>query len=74
MGSGMFGDLESEENEKEFLLRIKELLHLPVIKHSGWLNRRIKKVAVCGGSGAFLIHAAIKAGAGIFIDRGYQIP
>lgn len=67
MGAGMIGELEQAEDEKIFLQRIKTLLHLPVIRHSGWLNRKIKKVAVCGGSGAFLLPVAIKAAADIYM-------
>lgn len=67
MGAGMIGELESEEDEKIFLQKIKGLLNLPFIRHSDWLNAKIKKVAVCGGSGAFLLPVARKAGADIFL-------
>lgn len=67
MGAGMIGDLEEEEDERIFLQKIKDLLNLPYIRHSGWLNTKIKKVAVCGGSGAFLLPVARKAGADIFL-------
>jgi dinuclear metal center YbgI/SA1388 family protein len=67
MGAGMIGELESEEDERIFLQKIKDLLNLPFIRHSGWLNAKIKKVAVCGGSGAFLLPVARKAGADIFL-------
>ena len=67
MGAGMIGELESEEDERAFLQKIKDLLNLPVIRHSGWLNVKIKKVAVCGGSGVFLLPVAKKAGADIFL-------
>jgi dinuclear metal center YbgI/SA1388 family protein len=67
MGAGMIGELDSGEDEKIFLQKIKDLLNLPYIRHSAWLNSRIKKVAVCGGSGAFLLPIAMKAGADIFL-------
>jgi dinuclear metal center YbgI/SA1388 family protein len=67
MGAGMIGDLESEMDEKVFLEKTKELLQIPVIRHSSLLKRRIKRVAVCGGSGVFLLPAAQKAGAHIFL-------
>jgi dinuclear metal center YbgI/SA1388 family protein len=67
MGAGMIGELESEMDEKAFLQKIKELIHIPVVRHSALLNRGIKRVAVCGGSGVFLLPEAKKAGAHIFL-------
>jgi len=67
MGAGMIGELESREDEKKFLQKIKDLLNLPYIRHSAWLNSGIKKVAVCGGSGVFLLPMAMNAGADIFL-------
>ncbi|MBN2480575.1 MAG: Nif3-like dinuclear metal center hexameric protein [Bacteroidales bacterium] len=66
-GSGMTGELESPADEKEFLRLIRDSFNSKVIRHSALLNRPIKKVALCGGSGAFLIPEAIGAGADIFI-------
>jgi putative NIF3 family GTP cyclohydrolase 1 type 2 len=67
MGPGMIGDLEKEEDERTFLQRIKTLLKIPVIRHSRLRNAGIKKVAVCGGSGVFLLPFAAEAGADIFL-------
>ena len=67
VGAGMTGELEQEMNEMEFLKRVKEITQTGCIKHSKLLGNKIKKVAVCGGSGSFLIHGAIKTGADIFI-------
>ncbi|MCX6251340.1 MAG: Nif3-like dinuclear metal center hexameric protein [Bacteroidetes bacterium] len=66
-GAGMIGDLEVEEDEKTFLQKVKEVLQIPVIRHSGWLNKKIKKIAVCGGSGSFLLQDAKQKGADIFL-------
>jgi len=67
VGAGMTGELEQEMNEMEFLKKVKEITQTGCIRHSRLLGNKIKKVAVCGGSGSFLIHSAIKAGADIFI-------
>ena len=37
------------------------------IRHSSLLNKKIKKVAVLGGSGSFAIEAAKAAGADVFV-------
>jgi putative NIF3 family GTP cyclohydrolase 1 type 2 len=53
--------------EKEFLDALKSKFGSPVIKHTALLGRKIQKVALCGGSGVFLLRDAIRAGADIFV-------
>ena len=59
--------LKSHPYEEEFLLKIKDLTNANCIKHSGLIGKKIKIVAICGGSGSFLIKDAIAAKADIFI-------
>lgn len=66
-GSGMTGELQHQTDEKEFLNLVKKIFGVRVIKHSPLLNRRIKKVAVCGGAGSFLIRQAISSHADVFL-------
>lgn len=61
IGLGMYGDLENEMDEIEFLEFVKQEFNLSVIRHSGLTNKKIKKVGVLGGSGANGIGAAISA-------------
>jgi hypothetical protein len=66
VGSGMIGDLDNPTDEQDLLSRIKSRFNCKILRHSKLLNRPVQKVAVCGGSGSFLIRDAIKAGAGLF--------
>ena len=66
-GMGMIGELHKPAPEKEFLNYVKGIMKTSLIKHSTFLNKKIKKVAVLGGSGSFAIEEAIKAGADCFI-------
>ena len=68
VGLGMTGELEKAFPEKIFLNILKEKFNLSSLKHTNFLNKPIKKVAVCGGSGAFLISAAKHTGADIYIS------
>ncbi len=68
VGAGMTGYLENEMDEEHFLGLIKSLLNTACIKHSAKLHKPIKKVAICGGSGSFLIPDALRSGADIFIS------
>ena len=66
-GSGIVGELPDSENEEVFLQRLKTIFKLQSLKHSPLIGKEIRKVALCGGSGAFLIPDAIAYGANIFI-------
>ena len=66
-GSGIVGELPYPENEETFLQQLKNIFKLKSIKHSPFTGKEIREVALCGGSGAFLIPDAISYGADIFI-------
>ncbi|MDR1722895.1 MAG: Nif3-like dinuclear metal center hexameric protein [Tannerella sp.] len=66
-GSGVIGNLPDWEDELIFLQRIKDTLGVECLKHSQLTGRKLRTVAICGGSGAFLIKDAIAADADIFI-------
>ncbi|ASU32281.1 Nif3-like dinuclear metal center hexameric protein [Mucilaginibacter xinganensis] len=72
VGSGMIGDLETAADEEAFLYHIKEKMHCHVIRHTAYTGRHVKKVAVCGGAGGFLLKHAIAAGADVFITADYK--
>jgi hypothetical protein len=67
IGLGMIGTLEKPMDEKDFLLFVKEKIQADGIRHSAFLNKKIQKVAVLGGSGSFAIKEAIRAGADAFL-------
>lgn len=67
IGLGMTGELENEMDEKDFLHFVKDKMLAEGIRHSEFLNKKIKKVAVLGGSGSFAIKNAIMAGADAFL-------
>jgi len=67
VGSGMMGELPGSENEIDFLSRLLEIFGCKAIRHTYLLGKPIKKVAVCGGSGSFLLSSAIAADADIFV-------
>jgi dinuclear metal center YbgI/SA1388 family protein len=68
IGSGLLGELPESISEMDFLDDIKEKFNLLVIKHTGLLGKPVKKVALCGGAGSFLIGAATAAGADFYIS------
>ena len=67
IGMGMIGELNTGLNELDFLNYIKEKMDVTAIKHSSFLNKKIRKVALLGGSGSFAIEKAIENDADCFI-------
>lgn len=72
VGSGMIGNLPESMSEQEFLKYLKEKMHLTCIRHTQLLGKKVKKIAVCGGAGGFLLRNAIAAGADFFITSDYK--
>ncbi len=66
IGLGKIGELSEPIDEKEFLLKLKQIFNLQNLRHSPLTGKKIKKVAVCGGSCSFLIQKA-KRKADIFV-------
>lgn len=70
-GSGMIGELEKEMEPEKFLLHLKKSMDLNLIRYTS-LNKPVKKVAVCGGAGSFLVKQAIAAGADAYVSADFK--
>jgi dinuclear metal center YbgI/SA1388 family protein len=71
-GSGMIGYLPEALGEREFLLVLKDVFKSKVIRYSSFTGKKIHKVALCGGSGSFLLKKAISADAQAFISSDFK--
>jgi dinuclear metal center YbgI/SA1388 family protein len=67
IGAGIIGELETGQSEQEFLSQVKTAFRLKVLKHTALRSKPVKSVALCGGSGAFLIPKAVAMGADFYI-------
>lgn len=67
IGLGSIGELPIAMNELDFLKMVQQKMDCGGIRHSAFLNKTIKKVAVLGGSGSFAIANAIQAGADAYL-------
>lgn len=72
VGSGMIGELEEPLGETEFMTFVKTVFKVPTIKHTRLSGKTVHKIAVCGGSGRFLLKSAIRAGAEVFITADFK--
>lgn len=66
-GSGVIGELAEKEDSRSFLLRVKQVFGVERLMCNGTLSRPIRRVALCGGAGDFLLEKAISAGADCFL-------
>jgi dinuclear metal center YbgI/SA1388 family protein len=67
IGAGAIGELQTPVLEADFLQQVKVAFGVKALKHTGLRGRPVKRVAVCGGSGAFLIGKALGAGADAYV-------
>lgn len=72
IGSGLIGDFSNEMAEDDFLNRVAQVFNCRSIKHTKKLNKPIKKVALCGGAGQFLLKQARKLKADAFISADFK--
>jgi dinuclear metal center YbgI/SA1388 family protein len=67
VGSGLAGELDPGLDENAFLNRLKETFGLALVRHTKPTGRVIRRVALCGGAGAFLIGTAKAWGADAYV-------
>ncbi len=67
-GLGRIGDLPNETPLEDFITHLKELFDIDSVKLIGSIDKTIKKVAVCGGSGSSLISAASRSNADVYVS------
>ena len=66
-GAGAVGEFEEPMTETEFLKHVKKTFEAGCVKHTKLTGRLISKVAICGGTGAFLMEKAVKEHADAFL-------
>ena len=66
-GFGIVGDLPLPVNSLEFLHSLKNTFQCNNIRHTAICKTNIQRIALCGGSGAFLIRTAIAQKADLYI-------
>jgi putative NIF3 family GTP cyclohydrolase 1 type 2 len=72
VGSGIIGELSNEMSETAFFAYLKQNMDVRVIRHTKLLGKPIRKVALCGGAGSFLLGDAILQLADVFITADFK--
>lgn len=72
IGAGMIGDLPEEVNAIEWLNLLKQKMQAGVVRYTEINKEKVKKIAICGGSGSFLLNTAIRSGADVFVTADFK--
>lgn len=72
VGAGMVGDLPDAVEPMTFLRGLKDSLGVQVVRATQVLQQPVTRVAVCGGSGSFLLKSAIQSGAQVFVSADFK--
>lgn len=67
VGLGKIGYLQEPVSLREFLSKVKEVLHVDFLKHTGNLDSLVYKIALCGGSGMDFYQEALQKGADLYL-------
>ena len=72
-GSGVIGDLKTRMTVKDFLKHVKKTMDCNTIRYNLVSNKKyIQRVAICGGSGSFLLKDAIAQDADVYISADFK--
>jgi dinuclear metal center YbgI/SA1388 family protein len=71
IGSGLIGELGNNISSDEFLAHLKKSMETEMIRHT-LFDKEIKTVAICGGSGSFLLPDAIRQKADVFVTADFK--
>ena len=64
---GVIGELQRPMTYDSFLARVRDTLSATYIRYTRAKNDHVRRVALCGGSGAEFIHDAINQGADVYL-------
>ena len=72
IGSGIIGELSKPIESMKFLKNLKDIMVTDCIRYTSICRSVINKVAICGGSGSFLLSSAKALEADIYISADFK--
>jgi dinuclear metal center YbgI/SA1388 family protein len=72
IGSGMIGTLTVPIDSHKFLQHVKQTFGCGTVRYTKPVNQQVQHIAVCGGSGSFLLKQAIQQQADVFITADFK--
>lgn len=72
IGSGIIGEFDEPIDNESFLKLLKTNMELLMVKYTNSKTKSVKKVAICGGSGSFLLKSAMAQNADAFVSSDFK--
>ena len=72
VGAGAIGELETPMDIADFLTHLKTSMQTSVVKYTATHHRQVRRIAVCGGAGSFLLPKALAAGADVLVTSDFK--
>ena len=72
IGAGLIGNLKKPMGEIAFLKMVKRTMKAGSLRYTELLGKNVNRVAVCGGSGSFLLEDAVKNSADVFVTADFK--
>lgn len=72
IGAGIVGFLKEPIKLEKFMSYVKETMKAGCVKHTEKLVDQVQKIAICGGSGSFLLDRAIAEKCDVFITADFK--
>lgn len=72
VGAGMIGELAEKMPFSAFLAHLKKQMKTELIRYTNSKHEYVKRIAICGGAGSFLLSSAKRAGAEVFVTGDFK--
>ncbi|MBS1559136.1 MAG: Nif3-like dinuclear metal center hexameric protein [Bacteroidetes bacterium] len=72
VGAGLIGELENEITPDQFLAHLKKAMNATCVRHTQPVKSNLKKIALCGGAGHFLLPVAIAQQADVLVSADFK--
>jgi dinuclear metal center YbgI/SA1388 family protein len=72
IGAGLAGNLKKPMSEMAFLKMVKRSMKAGSLRYTKLLGKNVSRVAVCGGSGSFLLEDAVRNNADVFVTADFK--
>lgn len=71
-GFGVIGQLPKPQSTQSFLEHLKQVSGTGCVRHTRALKDQVQTIAVCGGSGSFLLNKAIAQKADVYVSGDFK--
>lgn len=72
VGTGIVGELSEAIDEHDLFELLKSAFNLKTIRHTAFLNRKVKRIALCGGAGSSFLGDAMATSADVYISGDFK--